>query len=174
MEVKQWVDADAGGGMDLDETNGDHKGKPKLIENDWARVWGRLKSFNNKRHVGAHNIRPITDKMDITYHLLESTFVHLYFTKGPLDRLKDEGGDSAAAVNGQSAGSRQPRLSPLAQRVLDTIKAAPENNEGLHVQNIAAIMGQNVAEVVKGGNELFELSLIYTTMNEDTWQVMET
>ena len=59
IEVKQWIDADAS----MDTTSDSTISKPKLIENEWARVWGRLKAFNNKRHVGAHVIRPISDKM---------------------------------------------------------------------------------------------------------------
>ena len=63
MEVKQWVDGDAD-----PET-----AKPLPKEGEYLRVWGRLKAFNNKRHVAAHLLRPITNFNEISCHLLEAT-----------------------------------------------------------------------------------------------------
>ena len=163
--------------MDLDGA----PAKPKLVENEWARVWGRLKEFHNKRHVGAHVIRPIADKMDITYHLLEATYVHLYFTKGSLDSLKQEngavngahevgyGGGGAETTNGRA----MPNVSVNARRVFQTLKNSPQNNEGLHVQNIAANAGMNVQDVLKAGDELLSHSLIFTTVDDNTWALLE-
>ena len=171
------------------DTDGTTTSKPKLIENEWARVWGRLKAFNNKRHVGAHVIRPIADKMEIQYHLLESTYVHLYFIKGDLSTIKQERG----AANGQQeqagyggagyggagggdttmGGRQMPNVSVNARRVVQTLKSSPQNNEGLHVQNIASIAGMNVADVHKAGDELLHHSLIFTTVDDETWALLE-
>lgn len=178
IEVKQWVDADAS----MDTMSDSTVTKPKLVENEWARVWGRLKAFNNKRHVGAHVIRPIADKMEITYHLLEATYVHLYFVKGSLDQIKTEGGGANADAGGVSYGgggdtaangARMPNVSVAAKRVFQTLKDSPQNNEGLHVQNVAAVVGMNVADVRKAGDELLSHSMIFTTVDDDTWAVLE-
>ena len=156
--------------------------KPKLVENEWARVWGRLKAFNNRRHVGAHVIRPIADKMEITYHLLEVTYVHLYFSKGPLDQIKAESGrangDAGAVGYGGGGdtganGGQIPNVSASAKRVYQTLKDSPQNNEGLHVQNIAALVGMQVPDVRKAGDELLSHSMIFTTVDDDTWAVLE-
>ena len=153
--------------------------KPKLIENEWARVWGRLKAFNNRRHVGVHVIRPITDKMDITYHLLETTYVHLYFAKGSLETIKQE---NATANGNQEVGGggdtsmnslRIPNVSMNAKRVYQFLKESPQNNEGLHVQNIAALASMNVNEVLKAGDELLSHSMIFTTVDDSTWALLE-
>ena len=180
VEAKQWIDADAGTSMDT--TSDGTVSKPKLIENEWARVWGRLKAFNNKRHVGVHVIRPITDKMDVTYHLLEATYVHLYFTKGSLETIKQEsgtangnqevgygGGGGETAMN----GVRIPNVSMNAKRVYQVLKESPQNNEGLHVQNIAALASMNVNEVLKAGDELLSHSMIFTTVDDSTWALLE-
>lgn len=180
VEVKQWIDADATS-MDVDGTT---PSKPRLVENEWARVWGRLKAFNNKRHVGAHVIRPIADKMEIQYHLLESTYVHLYFTRGDLSTIKQESGanhvnhDQAGyggAGGGDAAmgGRPMPSVSVNARRVYQTLKSSPQNNEGLHVQNIASIAGMNVADVHKAGGELLDHSMIFTTVDDETWALLE-
>ena len=177
--MKQWIEADAS----MDTTTDATISKPKLLENEWARVWGRLKAFNNKRHVGAHVIRPIADKMEITYHLLEATYVHLYFVKGPLDQIKAEGGGAQGAAGevgyggggdtGMNGQQRMPNVSVAARKVYQTLRESRQNNEGLHVQNIAAQVGMNVADVRKAGDELLSHSMIFTTVDDDTWALLE-
>lgn len=168
MEVKQWVDTDSSTSI---EEGGGHKSK--LVENDWARAWGRVKAFGGRRHVGAHVIRSIRDKNEITYHLLEATYVHLYFTRGPPP--SDPGAQAGgAAVYGEPAsamigGQSMSNVSPAARRVYQAIKSTPQNNEGLHVENIAATIGMNVNEVMKAGDELLSHSLIFTTVDDLTW-----
>lgn len=60
-------------------------------------------------------------------------------------------------------------VSPAARRVYQAIKSTPQNNEGLHVENIAATIGMNVNEVMKAGDELLSHSLIFTTVDDLTW-----
>ena len=179
VEVKLWVDADESNSMDTSEGT---VSKPKLVENEWARVWGRLKAFNNRRHVGAHVIRPITDKMDITYHLLEATYVHLYFTKGSLDSIKQESGtangNQEVGYGGGGAdtsmdGRSMPNVSQNARTVYKVLRDSPQNNEGLHVQNIASRASMNVNEVLKAGDELLSHSMIFTTVDDNTWALLE-
>lgn len=172
IEVKQWIDSDAAS-MEVD---GATTSKPKLVENEWARVWGRLKAFNNKRHVGAHVIRPIADKMEIQYHLLEATYVHLYFTKGDLSTIKQETNGAQEKVGGGETlanGNQMPSISTNAKRVYQTLKSSPQNNEGLHVQNIASISNMNVPDVLKAGDELLSHSMIFTTVDDSTWALLE-
>ena len=165
--------------MDMGDGASGGGSKPKLIEHEWARVWGKLKEFNNKRHVGAHVIRPITDKMEIQYHLLEATAVHLYFSRGPLDQIKRENGGANGDTNMHDGGGNttngqtMPLLSGAAKQVFQTLKSSPQSNEGLHVQNIAANAKMNVAEVRKAGGELMSHSLIFTTVDDDTWALLE-
>ena len=131
--------------------------------------------------MGAHVIRPIADKMDISYHLLEATYVHLYFVKGPLDQIKAEGGGADGNAVGYGGGGgdtamnggQMPNVSVAAKRVYQTLKDSPQNNEGLHVQNIAAMVGMNVPDVRKAGDELLSHSMIFTTVDDDTWAVLE-
>ena len=182
IEVKQWIDSEAPDDMDVDNIAGPPK--PKLAENDWARVWGKLKEFSGKRHLGAHVIRPITDKMDITYHLLESTAVHLYFSRGLLEPVKKEepgtavnGGVYETEAYGGNTGDQATRmlntLSMNARKVYNTLKNSPQNNEGLHVQNIAANANMNVNDATKAGEELLSNSLIFTTVDDNTWALLD-
>jgi replication factor A2 len=180
LEVKKWVDADA----PRHDENGDPISSSKELKmGEWARVWGRLKAFNNKRHVGAHVIRPIVDKNEINYHLLEATAVHLYFTRGPPEQFSTtDGGVGAgqqnATGNGYDAnagggGMNMPNLSINAKKVMQFLRNEPQNNEGLHMQQIAAATQMTLPDVQKAGDELILHSLIFTTVDDHTWALLD-
>ncbi|KAK0119803.1 replication factor A protein 2 [Cadophora gregata] len=177
IEVKQWVDSDA----DPDAA----KDLPR--EGEYLRVWGRLKAFNNKRHVGAHMIRPVKDFNEVGYHLLEATAVHLYFVRGPPESptgtngaVKSEGGGLFVEQNHYSAGTesisskvKNANLSVTARKVWEFMKNSPQNNEGLHVHMIAQTMGIPATEIFKAGDELLGIGAVYTTVDDETWAVLE-
>lgn len=178
IEVKVWVDADT---LQAEEEGGMVR-KDKPVEQGYARVWGRLKQFNNKRHVGAQYIRAIQDHNEIAYHLLEATVVHLHFAKGPLDQLQANGGAQANGPGGQQAitnggggggASDLAGVSIPARKVLQALRATPQTNEGLHAQVIAQTTGLELTEVNKAGDELMGLGKIYTTVDDLTWAILD-
>jgi len=178
IEVKQWFDPDAPADPVL----------AALHENVYVRVWGRLRGFNNKRYVGSHVIRPIKDFNEISMHLLEATYVHLYFTRGPPEGLQQGGGAGAVAAGERGglfveqdanagavvAGGRAlPQMSANARKVFNQLNSAPQTNDGLHVQNLSATLGMPINDVFKAGDELLGLGVIYTTIDDETWAVLE-
>ncbi|EON61459.1 hypothetical protein W97_00674 [Coniosporium apollinis CBS 100218] len=180
LEVKQWIDSDAPSPLDGGDTS-----KPKIVDNAYVRVWGKIKDFNNRRHVGAHVIRPIADYNEISYHLLEATVVHLYFTRGPPDAAAGKGGQGAVAYGGQQQigygnqgmGAFEPLpngTSAAARKVYEVLKNSPQSNEGLHMQDIAGRGRMDMAEVGKGSDELLALGKIYTTVDDLTWAILDT
>jgi len=147
--------------------------KPKLVENGYCRVWGRLKQFNNKRHVGAHVIRPLTDYNEINYHLLEATAVHLFFTRGPTPNTA--GG--AGAANGADRGAQEltvngKPISPMARRVYAELMDEP-GDQGLSVHTLAEQLKADRYDVNKAALELVDSGLTFTTSDEYTWSVMD-
>lgn len=174
MEVKQWVDPET---EDLRAGS-----KAKLVENTYCRVWGKLKDFNGRKHVGAQFIRPLDDLNEISYHLLEATYVHLFLTKGPIDGAAGTGasGANANAAQGQAqatggvyGGADLSAYSNVAKKVFKYLSEAPQTNEGLHQQQIAANIGVDTAEVARAGDDLLAGGLIYTTVDDQTWAVLE-
>lgn len=147
------------------------------------RVAGKLKDYNGKRHLAAHHIRPVTDFNEISYHLLEATTVHLYFTRGPPEsaggQKKEEGNEQQQGmfVDSYSAGGAQkkaqPRLSMNGSKVFKLLESTPQSNEGLHVSDIAGRLGMPQADVFKAGDELLGEGMIYTTVDDETWAVLE-
>ncbi|TDZ47222.1 Replication factor A protein 2 [Colletotrichum trifolii] len=182
IEVKKWVDTDK---KDDADSNLELEG--------FVRVWGRLKSFNNKRHVGAHFIRPVTDYNEVQYHLLEATYVSLTFTRGPLnaggagagqggaggDSMFVDGGDGyggGAPQGGAGAGAHAGKLrgcSAAAQKMFNFINNAPGGNEGVHLNQIASGAGLSTRDVVGASDELLGQGLIYTTIDDETWAILD-
>lgn len=176
IEVKQWVDAD-----NEDSTSS------KLTTNQYVRITGALKPFNNKRHVGAHQIHPITDFNEVQYHLLEAAAIHLHFTRGPPEQFAAGAGGApppyAQSGNvktediamGGMGGNRNfpPNASSTSRRVYDTIRTLPANADGIHVQLISQKSGMAMPQVLKGVEELLELGISYTTIDDNHIAVMD-
>ncbi|KAL0944648.1 uncharacterized protein CTRU02_202535 [Colletotrichum truncatum] len=179
IEAKKWVDTDK---KDDDASNLELEG--------YVRVWGRLKSFNGKRHVGAHFIRPVSDFNEVNYHLLEATYVHLYYTKGPLnggggagagggDGMFVDGNDGydGAAQGGNTGGSAHAGklrgCSPAAQKMFNFINNAPGGNEGVHINQISSGAGLSIRDVMGAADELLGQGLIYTTIDDETWAILD-
>lgn len=171
VEVKQWIDSEA------NQDNMDIDSKAKLAEDGYCRVWGRLKAFNNKRHVGAHVIRPITDYNEINYHLLEATAVHLFFTRGPPSGQAQKSAGANGPNGGQeeysAGGTKLPSMTPMARQVYKALKESSQSNEGLHCQMLASILGMSVNDVYKATEELLGNGVIFTTVDDATWAVLD-
>ncbi|QIW99352.1 hypothetical protein AMS68_004870 [Peltaster fructicola] len=172
IEVKVWVDAD----MMSDPDNPLMREREKLVENSYARVFGRLKEFNDKRHVGSNTLRPVTDFNEIQYHLLEATYVHLLATRGPASSAQAKAG--ANGIGGGHNANSNGQVLPLgateaAIRMFQCIKTTPQQNEGLHAENIASRTGMELNEVLKAGDELASMGKIYTTVDERTWALLD-
>ncbi|CAN9174765.1 unnamed protein product [Alternaria alternata] len=172
IEVKQWVDSDA-----QEQTN---PTKAKLVEGAYCRAWGKLKSFNDRRSVGATVIRPVEDMNEVSYHLLEATAVHLYFTRGPpggaqggAAATNGAGGQQQAAMGGSYGGYDLGGYNQTAKKVFQYLREAPQSNEGLNQHEIAAKLGIDTAEVARAGDDLLSGGLIYTTVDDQTWAILE-
>lgn len=81
------------------------------------------------------------------------------------------GGDGDEMGMGGARG--MPSVSPNARRVLQCLKETPQNNEGLNVQHVAASLRMPLTEVMKAGDELLTQSLIFTTVDDSTWAVLD-
>lgn len=187
IDVKKWIDAerDAGG----------EDGGNAFSEDQYVRVWGRLKGFSGKNHVGAHFIRAVEDYNEVNYHLVEAAYVHLYITKGPPEagaaaqqKQAGAGGDSmfvddgygggggGGAGGGGGDGSRQQKLAGVgapAKKVFGFLENTPGGNEGVNVHLIAQGTRMSAREVFTALEELSQCGLVYTTIDDDTFAILE-
>lgn len=183
IEAKQWSISTGAGAAGDDSMDTDDSSKPAVELNAYAKVFGKLKFFGNRRYVNAHCVRPVTDLNELHYHLLEATAIHLFFTRGPPGGGASAKGGAAAGGGGgaggmddygAAGGSRPlPAMTPAARRVFNLLKSEPQTNEGLHVQMIAARLNMPVPEVTRAGDELLTAGLIFSTVDEATWAILE-
>lgn len=182
VDVKKWVDPD--------KLDADGSGETPFALDAYVRVMGRLNSFNNKRHVGAHVIRPVTDFNEVNYHLLEATYVHLLLTRGdPQQGAQQQGRQQGAAggnagdgdsmfVDGGGYGTaneiqvKVAACSRTAQRLYNWMAHSPGGNEGLHINVMASGTGLSLREVMSAIEELSTQGVVYCTLDDETFAVL--
>ncbi|KAI1274172.1 replication protein A, subunit RPA32 [Xylaria sp. FL0933] len=178
IEVKLWLDAD--------KQQDPSTSAASFVEGDYVRVWGRLKSFSNKRHIGAHVIKPVRDFNEVNYHLLEVTYVHLFFTRGGPPQ-QDGGGGGAGMGGGMGGGgdnhdsmfvddgndARYRGYSNKAKKMYDYLTRSGNPSEGIHMQVIAREAGMTIQDVMAGAEELLSHGTIYTTMDDETFAILD-
>ena len=194
IEVKKWIDPDklaAAAEMDDDDGGAGDAAGPFALDR-YVRVWGRLKSFNNKRHVGANFMRAVDDYNEVSYHFLEAAYVHLFLTRGPSNQEGGGGGGGSGGVaaagggdsmfvdqhggGGNANGTMAPKVaacSAKAQKMFRYMSDTPSDGDGLNLQVIVAGTGLSVREVLAAGDELLGQGLVYTTVDDESWQLME-
>ncbi|EUC45533.1 hypothetical protein COCMIDRAFT_36721 [Bipolaris oryzae ATCC 44560] len=168
IEVKQWVNPET-----VDHSS---VAKAKLVEGAYCRAWGKLRSFNDRKSVGATIIRPIEDMNEISYHLLEATAIHLYFTRGPPGQAGSattNGAGKQRAIEGGYGGADLAGYSQAAKRVFSFLREVEQSNEGVNQYEIASKLGIDAADVAKAGEDLLAGGLIYTTLDDQTWAILE-
>ncbi|KAI9184451.1 Replication factor A protein 2 [Blastocladiella emersonii ATCC 22665] len=69
-----------------------------VVEGAWVRVYGPLKAWNNRRHLLAHAIRPVTDYNEIVMHQMQSIAQHLVATRGPSPKQLAKGKPGAGQM----------------------------------------------------------------------------
>ncbi|KAL4973272.1 hypothetical protein BDW66DRAFT_168766 [Aspergillus desertorum] len=182
IEAKQWVTPSD----DMDTTDDlgkEGKDRNGVEINGYAKVFGKLKSlFGDRKVINTHCVRPLTDINELHFHFLEAAAVHLFHTKGAPGGVggatgKIGGGDAAMGgldgAGGGGGGGFPPSMSATARRVYNLLKTEPQNNEGLHAQFIAAKLGLPPPDVVRAGDELINAGMVFSTVDDQTWVILE-
>ncbi|KAL1977037.1 hypothetical protein VTN31DRAFT_3319 [Thermomyces dupontii] len=190
IEARQYIDsttAQLEDSMDVDgtgtKTAAGAGSKNKVELNGFVKAFGKLRVLGNRRFLGAHSVRPVKDINEVHTHFLEATAVHLFFTRGP----PPTAGGGAKAAGGAVSGGQDmygttsmttterplPAMTPAARRVYNLLKSEPQSNEGLHMQNISAKLGMPATDVMKAGDELLSAGLIWSTVDELTWAILD-
>ncbi|KAL4806773.1 hypothetical protein BDV18DRAFT_138187 [Aspergillus unguis] len=178
IEAKQWVTPSDE--MDTTDDLGKEGKERNGVEiNGYAKVFGRLKAFlGDRKAISTHCVRPLTDINELHFHFIEAAAVHLFHTRGAPGGAKGASGAGDTAMGGLdsaggAAGGALAGMSPAARRVYNLLKTEPQTNEGLHSQLIAAKLGLPPSDVMRAGEELINAGVIFSTVDEQTWVVLE-
>ena len=143
LDVRQWIDNSMDEGAKVDEFH----------TNEYVRVLGEVKSFNNKRSVTAASIARLEDHNEYLFHQLDVIYTHLQLSKssGAVRVLTDAQSTKASGLNQDASAyddasvaidassADLSHLTPLQRRIYGAITAeAPDYPEGVDVQQIVA------------------------------------
>lgn len=181
------IDSELGGGGNNPKQVQMTPYEKPVVEDGFVRAWGRIKSFGNKKHLGAHMVKPIENFNEFNYHLLEATYVHLsllqksggggvggmfvdsYSMGGQVGHTAQYGGDG----NDFSGNLNWKGMPVPAQKVCNYLKNADSSNEGMHLNTIAQGTGLTVREVLEATDQCVAAGHIYTTIDDEHWALLE-
>ncbi|KAL4886660.1 hypothetical protein BJY04DRAFT_178109 [Aspergillus karnatakaensis] len=183
IEAKMWITPSADDSMDTtDDLGKSGKDRNGVEINGYAKVFGKLKTlFGDRKVINTHCVRPLTDINELHFHFLEAAAVHLFHTRGA---PPSAGGGAPGGVGGgdasmggidntTSGGGNLPAMSAVARKMYNLLKLEPQTNEGLHAQVIAAKLSLPMADVARAGDELLTSGVIFSTVDESTWAILE-
>jgi replication factor A2 len=64
-------------------------------------------------------------------------------------------------------------MGPVAKKVYSLLRTEPQDDTGLHMQVIASKLNMPATEIAKAGEELLGGGVIFSTMDEQTWAILE-
>lgn len=118
--------------------------------------------------------------------MLESTYVHLFYTKGAPggggaaadgDSMFVDGGagygNAAAGAGNNAMSSKLVGCTEGAKKMFNYITQSAGGNEGIHLNVITNATSLSVREVLSASDELLGQGLIYTTVDDETWALLE-
>ncbi|KAL2267671.1 hypothetical protein VTJ83DRAFT_4948 [Remersonia thermophila] len=165
---------------------------PTYAPNTYVRIFGRLQTYNNKRHLGVVAMRAIDDFNEVSYHLLEATYVHLFLVKGGSltgagagaqhdgNAAMDAGGgdgmfvDNGYGAAGDPQAAANARLGSVSRNARAVYKyLATLHGESAHLSVVKRNTGLSENDILAGAGELLENGMIYTTEDDETWAVLD-
>ncbi|XP_078446653.1 replicon protein A2 isoform X2 [Wolffia australiana] len=154
----------------------------KILNGMYVKVNGQLKGFHGKRHAVAFSIRPITDFNDITLHLIECIYVHLYNSGAKSGDTTDQRPISNPGSTYQSVGTgyQAPNSNQFSARssgkgpddVLNLVleffndPANLKNEHGLHVDEVIRRLGLPPNKIKDAINYHVDVGHIYSTIDD--------
>lgn len=156
-----------------------------LSEGSYARVVGKLRSFQGKTSLSCFSVATLQDMNELTHHLLEVIYIHCYNTKGPLHNGKadvamtsfntptkavNQWNQSATGGfgNGVDDGMMDSNFSQEQKAILDVL-ATCTSNRGLKIDQIFNDLRGQISEpqLRSALNYLMNEGHVYSTIDED-------
>ena len=139
------------------------------LEGSYVRVFGQIRQIrgSERTSIFAQSIQPITDFNEITFHMLEVIYVHLYF-------LRSSGGAQVAQVHNpyEQQAQTDGSFTNLHQTVLDIVaRYGSSSSEGVSIGFIVQQLSgyQNITEddIREAISYLSSEGHLYSTYDEE-------
>jgi len=166
IEVKEWV-------SEKDSAIVEQK-RSEINDGVYVRVVGQIRVHNGKQTIMAFHISRLADVNEITYHYLESIYIHEQHTNpacaagvmGGLGVGVKQQGMALTVNSGETTG-----LDQQTSKLLEYIKTAGEDSDlGASIRDYINGNGLNEQTVLKLAQNLAEEGLIYSTVDDETFK----
>jgi len=165
--------------------------KKQWSEGQYVRVIGLLRSFQNRRTIMAFRTLPVEDSNELTYHLLEVIYVHLYNLRGPLEGAApmirnqpqqmmpnthpnyqyNNAHNANFGGNQGGAPGNFPYGGTIHEQVLQVLNSIPASQQGISVQYIAQQLQVNINDLLKSVEFLCAEGHLYSTVDDEHVQL---
>lgn len=182
-ECKYWKDSDNGTSR--------YSG---IRQFEYVRIEGQLRDYEGKKHVLVYDIKRVEDWNEMTHHYLDTIYVHLYHTRGPIATSNPTGGSHNPGFGtpsrntfiqpsfGSNGGAQalhwnDGRSSDVKKRLFDAFKDLDQGSEeGVDVAVAFDSLrreGHSDNELRSALHALAEEGLLYSTIDEDHYKSTE-
>ncbi|KAM0753739.1 replication protein A, subunit RPA32 [Meredithblackwellia eburnea MCA 4105] len=169
INVRKWIES------------GSEDAKDEFEENQYVRILGSIKTFNDKKHISANHIHVVEDKDEIQFHIIEVVHTHLALTKGPVQK---SGGAPQAAnsnatnnpynnsnhnSNSNNYSGLYSELQGLQREIMVHIGEMDEDTrgEGVQISEVARVLGKSFPKVTAEIENLIGDGHLYNTLDEN-------
>ncbi|KAH8106991.1 replication protein A subunit RPA32 [Cristinia sonorae] len=168
IEARHWIDS----------TMEDDEAPNPIIENEYARVLGAIKSFGQKRYINTSHARRVVDNNEIAFHYLDCAASKLLIQRGnpnaqpQVDVKPKIGGSSAYSAPSHGVSTDHfANLPPLERKIATFLLNQPSNPDGTHVGAIARAVGGEAAAISAALDRLMDEGHVYTTLDESHYNL---
>ena len=159
VNVKRWLDQDE---------NGEEYEEARFREDTYVRVFGYIKRFDeNKKHVVAFHMVPVTDFNEITMHMFEVIYASLSIQKqkaSNADNTTHFGNNSFSAQG--DLGPETGNMSKSQRRIYEMVNQVTLQ-QGIFIGDLVTRLNMSEQSVRDDLEHLSNEGLIYSTTDDD-------
>ncbi|OMJ16900.1 Replication factor A protein 2 [Smittium culicis] len=160
LDIKMWTTQS----FDSDNLPNDEASNTAVSVGSYAKVCGDFRLFNNRIHVLAHSVKPLTDFNELSQFGLQAIYVHLSRTRGTNSLASKGFGGNSTVMEPSFNGSN----SSVLKQVYEYINSFDSKMEGVSITEIERQLGPAITpQMIKDATyKLVDQGNIYTVMDD--------
>ena len=159
-----------------DALNGEANEEAKMETNEYVRVTGKLKSWNDARYIQVMNCRKITDFNEVAFHFLDAMYASSRFSNekgsGVAAQATTATGAAPAAYAMPTSGNNPEASGSLQQQLLDIYNnpsGPAAGDSGIEIAKMCELLGgKYTLEAIREAVEMLSNEgHVYSTITDD-------